>query len=334
MIQYISDDFAHPGASPEQPTNPDAPLLDAYSQTVVKVAKAVNEAVVHIQAAKPGQRRGRGGQRGFGSGSGFIISANGFVVTNSHVVNGATKIVINLQDGRQLSAKMVGQDPATDIAVLQIKATGLPTAKFGDSDILQVGQLAVAIGNPFGFQYSVTAGVVSALGRTLRSENGRLIDDVIQTDAALNPGNSGGPLVNSAGQVIGVNTAIISSAQGICFAVASNLVRFVVGKLIMDGKVRRGYIGIAGQMVRLNASYMQKHQLKQRSGILIETIEADGPAYNTELQVGDLIIGFENQVVATIDDLHKLLDDSTIGKACQLLVLRNQNKKSVRVIPA
>ncbi|MEN0004728.1 MAG: trypsin-like peptidase domain-containing protein [Bacteroidota bacterium] len=334
MYQFITDDNIPQEQAFETPENPDGALLDAYSQTVVRVAKAVNEAVVQIQAYKPNQnRRRRGGQQGFGSGSGFIISANGFIVTNSHVVNGASKVVINLQDGRRFAAKLVGQDPATDIAVLQIKSNELPTTKFGDSDRLQVGQLAVAIGNPYGFQYSVTAGVVSALGRTLRSESGRLIDDVIQTDAALNPGNSGGPLVNSAGQIIGVNTAIISSAQGICFAVASNLAKYVVGKLIVDGKVRRGYIGIAGQVVRLNRAFRQNLELTQKSGILIQTIEADSPAYNSELQNGDLIIGFEDQIIATIDDLHKLLDANTIGQVCRLLVLRNNRRRWVRVVP-
>lgn len=229
-------------------TYTDDELLDAYSQTVVGVAQRVSDAVVQIHAHKP-SRQGNNRQGG-GTGSGFIISSDGLVVTNSHVVNGAQKVEVSLQDGRKFLAKPIGDDPATDIAVVQIHGEGLTTAAFGNSEHLQVGQIAIAIGNPYGFQYSLTAGVVSALGRSLRTETGRLIDNVIQTDAALNPGNSGGPLVNSKGLVIGVNTAVILPAQGICFAVASNLVQYVVGKLVLHGKVRRGFIGIAGQVIK------------------------------------------------------------------------------------
>lgn len=272
--------------------------------------------------------------RPYGGGSGFIISSDGFIITNSHVVKGAEATEVVLPDGRQFSAQLIGDDPATDIAVLQIDANNLRSLQFGNSDQLQVGQLAVAIGNPYGFQYSVTAGVVSALGRTLRSENGRLIDDVIQTDAALNPGNSGGPLVNSSGEVIGVNTAVILPAQGICFAVASNVVAFVAGKLIMNGKVKRGYIGIAGQMIRLSPRTISFHQLEVKSGVLVQGIEPDGPSYNSELEVGDLIIGFNDHHVHSIDDLHKQLDEYSIGKRCFLHVLRNGSKKKLLVIPA
>ena len=270
----------------------------------------------------------------YGTGSGFIISSDGYIVTNCHVVSGSKRIEVNLQDGRHFFARLVGLDPATDIAVLQISAERLATVSFGDSDRLQVGQLAVAIGNPYGFQYSLTAGVVSALGRTLRSESGRLIDDVIQTDAALNPGNSGGPLVDSHGRVIGVNTAVILPAQGLCFAVASNLAKFVVGKLILDGKVRRGYIGIAGQTVQLNIKYVQYHGLDIRSGVLVQQIEPDGPAINTGLQLNDLIIAFNQKQVASIDDLHKVLDDTAIGKSCELTVLRSGRKERLKVVPA
>ena len=334
MLNFLSDETEHGENQHISSTNPDANLLDAYSQTVVKVAKSASEAVVQIKVNKPRPRRGRRPQGPGGTGSGFIISTDGFLVTNSHVVHGASKIEVNLPDGRQFTAKLIGEDPATDIAVLQIDGENLKTLTFGNSDQLQVGQLAVAIGNPYGFQYSVTAGVVSALGRSLRSESGRLIDDVIQTDAALNPGNSGGPLVNSHGKIIGVNTAVILPAQGLCFAVASNLVQFVVGKLIIEGKVRRAYIGIAGQMVRLNPGLIKRHQLKVKAGILIQSIEADGPSYNAELRQGDLIIGFNDLPVSSIDDLHKLLDESTIGKTIELLVLRNRRKQRVRAIPA
>ena len=205
---------------------------------------------------------------------------------------------------------------------------------FADSDQLQVGQMAIALGNPYGFQYSLTAGVVSALGRTLRSQGGRLIDDVIQTDAALNPGNSGGPLVNSSGEVIGVNTAVILPAQGLCFAVAANLAKFVVGKLIIEGKVRRAYIGIAGQLVRLDPRQAKQLGVNNTAGVMIQSIEADAPAYNGELRKEDLILSFNNQVVNGIDDLHRLLDEQAIGKAAELQILRSRRLLKVRVIPA
>lgn len=312
----------------------DMDLLDAYSRTVVQVARKVSDAVVHIKVKKAGsQRRKQNPNQPLGSGSGFIISSDGFVVTNSHVVSGAERIEVDLQDGRQYVATPIGNDPATDIAVLQINGDKMSTVGFGNSDQLQVGQLAIAIGNPYGFQYSLTAGVVSALGRTLRSESGRLIDDVIQTDAALNPGNSGGPLVNSSGQVIGVNTAVILPAQGLCFAVASNLAQFVVGKLIRYGKVRRGYLGIGGQMVRLNAPLTGQLSLNASSGVLIQTVEPDGPANNAMLQQGDVIVHFNNQPVTSIDDLHKLLDETTIGRLCNIEIIRNRHKTVVDVVP-
>ncbi|MFQ5446231.1 MAG: S1C family serine protease, partial [Saprospiraceae bacterium] len=267
------------------------------------------------------------------TGSGFVISSDGFVVTNSHVVSNATKIDVTLQDGRTFTGQLTGDDPATDIAILQIDGDNLRPAQFSNSDELQVGQLAVAIGNPYGFQYSVTAGVVSALGRTLRSESGRLIDDVIQTDAALNPGNSGGPLVNSQGQVIGVNTAVILHAQGLCFAVSSNLAQYVAGKLIMDGKVRRAYIGIAGQTVPLNPRSVSYHQLPTTSGVLIQSVEPDSPAYNSELHTGDIIVGLNEKPIHSIDDLHKLLNQYTIGKKTSITILRQGKKEDVWVIP-
>lgn len=334
MVHFISNDQFSEDSYLTQP-HKDGELLDAYSRTVVQVAQKVSNAVVQIKVNKPG-RRSRNGrpQRPYGAGSGFIISSDGFVVTNSHVVSGASSIEVNLQDGRQLPATLIGDDPATDLAVVQINAENLSTVTFGDSDKLQVGQLAIAIGNPYGFQYSLTAGVVSALGRTLRSESGRLIDDVIQTDAALNPGNSGGPLVDSGGKIIGVNTAVILPAQGLCFAVAANLAKFVVGKLIIDGKVRRGYIGIAGQVVQLQPQVVKQYNLDVKSGILIQNLEPDSPAYNSELQQGDVIIRYDDKPVATIDELHKLLDDTTIGKTAELIVLRNRRKERVRVIPA
>ncbi len=336
MLQFTADNsHPQPDASANKNTNNDGQLLDAYSQTVVNVAQRVSEAVVQIKVNKAGRRTPRRGKaQPYGTGSGFIISTDGFVVTNSHVVHQAKKIQVSLQDGRQFTADLIGDDPATDIAVLQISADNLSTLSFGNSEALQVGQIAIAIGNPYGFQYSLTAGVVSALGRTLRSESGRLIDDVIQTDAALNPGNSGGPLVNSHGQVIGVNTAVILPAQGLCFAVASNLAQYVVGKLIIEGKVRRGYIGIAGQMIRLNQKVVNYHRLNVASGVLVQNIEADSPAYNAELKQGDVIVGFNQEKIASIDDLHRLLNEQSIGEKVELHVLRNRRKERVRVIPA
>lgn len=345
MLKFIENeerqDWDSIDANPSLPSletnhvEKDAQLLDAYSMTVTQVAKAVSDAVVQIKVIKNKRKqvRNQKPQRPYSNGSGFIISSDGYIVTNSHVVNDAKQLEVVLQDGRNFKAELIGEDPATDIAVIQINGNKLKHIRFGDSDALQVGQLAIAIGNPYGFQYSLTAGVVSALGRSLRTNTGRLIDDVIQTDAALNPGNSGGPLVDSRGQVIGVNTAVILPAQGLCFAVAGNLAKYVVGKLIMEGKVRRGYIGIAGQVVRFNPRVIKRYQLAASSGIHIQELEPDGPAYNSELQKGDIIVGFESLNIQSIDDLHKQLDESSIGQTVVLKVLRSGKVVPVKVIP-
>ncbi|AXE18339.1 serine protease [Runella rosea] len=311
----------------------DAPLLDAYSQTVVNVAKKVSNSVVQIKVSGKKEPRSRTPNEGQGTGSGFVISSDGFVITNNHVVAGATKISALLQDGREFEAQIIGRDPATDIAVLKIYGDALKAVAFGNSKNLQVGQIAIAIGNPYGFQYTVTAGVISALGRTLRSESGRLIDDVIQTDASLNPGNSGGPLVNSQGEVIGVNTAVILPAQGLCFAVSSNITAQVAGQLIMQGRVRRGYLGIAGQLINLTDRIMQYNQLQTKTGIYIVSVEADGVSYNSEFRAGDIIVGFEGNPVGSVDDLHKLLTETTIGKRSEVTILRNNLAKKISVIP-
>ncbi|MEL6864850.1 MAG: trypsin-like peptidase domain-containing protein [Bacteroidota bacterium] len=334
MLNFVVHDADGKDQS-HQMSPDDGELLDAYSNTVISVAKAVSDAVVQIKVSKnTGTQRRRRRANPYSGGSGFLISSDGYIVTNSHVVHRAKKIEVVLQDGRQYTANLIGDDPATDIAVVQINAESLSAIRFGNSDDLQVGQIAIAIGNPYGFQYSLTAGVVSALGRTLRSDSGRLIDDVIQTDAALNPGNSGGPLVNSRGEVIGVNTAVILPAQGICFAVTANLAEYVVGKLIMEGKVRRGYIGIAGQHLRFNNRFVNRYQLSTRSGVQVQSIEPDGPAYNSELTRGDVIIAFDDQVVSSIDDLHRLLDASSIGRRIPLKVLRNSQETRLWVVPA
>lgn len=313
----------------------DFQLLDAYSQTVVRVAQNVSNAVAHLKVSKPtsAQRPQNQPNNNGGTGSGFVISTDGFLVTNSHVINGAERIEAALPDGRNFTARIVGDDPATDIAVVKIDGDNLATATFGPSDLLQVGQIAIAIGNPFGFQYTVTAGVVSALGRTLRSQSGRLIDDVIQTDAALNPGNSGGPLVNSSGQVIGVNTAVILPAQGLCFAVSSNLAQFVVGKLILGGRVRRGFLGISAQTVPLPVKITDTLQLPTKGGILIQQVEPGGPAQQAGILSGDVMVQFEGKPVESIDDLHKTLDEQSIGRLCSAWVLRNGTLKKMDVMP-
>jgi Trypsin-like serine proteases, typically periplasmic, contain C-terminal PDZ domain len=283
-----------------------------------------------IRAKNPAQ----GNSQPAGSGSGFVISTDGLVVTNSHVVSGALSITATLPDGRSFKAHILGNDPATDIAVVKIDGDNLSPVRFADSTQLQVGQIAIAIGNPYGFQYSVTAGVVSALGRTLRTQSGRLIDDVIQTDAALNPGNSGGPLVDSFGRVIGVNTAVILPAQGLCFAVASNLAKFVVGKLILEGRVRRGMLGIGAQAVPLPAKWLNALEVPTKGGIHIQSVEANGPAAAAGLRAGDIIVQFEGKPVDSIDLLHKALDEASIGRNIKLWVLRDGSLKSMEVIPA
>lgn len=309
-------------------------LLDAYSKTITGVVGHVAEAVVHIQVQKPVNDR-RGGQQRLapGSGSGFVISSDGFIVTNNHVIEHARDIKVSLADGRTVNAELKGTDPSTDIAVLKIYESGLKALSFANSENLQPGQIAIAIGNPLGLQHTVTAGVVSALGRTLRANNGRLIDDIIQTDASLNPGNSGGPLVNSLGQVIGVNTATILSAQGLCFAVSSNLAAFVAGKLIMEGKVKRAYLGIAGQVVNLTGRMIAANRLEKKTGIYISEVVPDQPTYNNELKSGDIIVAFNGKSVGTVDELHKQLVETVIGRATRLEVLRNGHKEVVNVIP-
>jgi S1-C subfamily serine protease len=266
------------------------------------------------------------------SGSGFIFTPDGFVLTNSHVVHGASKLGVTLSDGRSYEATMIGEDPDTDIAVLRIHADRLVTAVLGDSNAIRVGQVAVAIGNPYGFQCTVTAGVVSALGRSLRSQSGRLIDDVIQTDAALNPGNSGGPLVTSRGEVIGVNTAVILPAQGLCFAIGINTAKHTAGLLIRHGKIRRGYIGVAGQNVTLPRRLVLLHGVAA-SGVLVISLEPSGPAHRAGLTEGDVIVEYAGRRVAGIDDLHKLLTTEQVGRKVELTVLRAAKKLAIEITP-
>jgi S1-C subfamily serine protease len=315
----------------------DGELLDAYSRAVVGAVEKVSPSVVKIDVKKrmavPAMF-GRGQMREVpGSGSGFIFTPDGFILTNSHVVHDALEINVALSDGRHFPARTIGDDPDTDLAVIRIEAQDLTAAKIGDSQALKVGQMVIAIGNPYGFQCTVTSGVVSAVGRSLRTNTGRLIDDVIQTDASLNPGSSGGPLVNSRGEVIGVNTAIILPAQGICFAIPSNIAKFVSSCLMRDGRIRRGRIGMAGQNVDLKEDFVKSMNLSSGQGVLVVNIEKGSPAQKCGLEPGDVIIGLEGQPIANIDDLHKLLTEEMIGKAVTLTVIRRYDKLQLKVMP-
>ena len=303
----------------------DDSLLDSYSRTISSVAAQVAPAVVNIRVET--------GRRGEGNGSGFFIAPDGFILTNSHVVHEARKIEVTLADARTFTADLVGEDPDTDLAVLRIGASQLPSLEFADSKKLRAGQIAVAIGSPYGFQQSVTAGVVSALGRSMRAQSGRLMDDILQTDTALNPGNSGGPLVNSRGQVIGVNTAVILPAQGLCFAIASNTAQLVAGWLIKDGKIRRSYLGLAGQTVPLHPRITRFHRLDQESGVLIAGVEEGGPVELSGLREGDIIISFKANPVSSIDDLHRFLVGSEIGQRSVLTVVRDTEILNFLVTP-
>jgi len=304
----------------------DDQVLDAYSQAVINVAEHVSPAVVNIEVQS---------QRGSVSrsdphlapevrsnGSGFLFTPDGFILTNSHVVHEAAQLMVTLADGRRAEADLIGDDPDTDVAVVRIHAPQLVPARLGDSHTIRVGQLVVAIGNPYGFQCTVTAGVVSALGRSLRSQSGRLIDNVIQTDAALNPGNSGGPLVTSRGEVIGVNTAVIVPAQGICFAIGITTATFVAGRLIKDGRIKRGSLGVAGQNVPLERPLVRRHTLAVPSGMLVLSVEPQSPAQRAGVRPGDVLVGYAGRTVAGIDDLHRLLVEEQVGISAPLMVIR------------
>ena len=310
----------------------DGELLDAYSSAVVRAAEKISPSVVKIGVKQAASRNGRQGERE-GGGSGFIFAPDGLILTNSHVVHDSTKIEVSLADGRRFPADVTGDDPATDLAVIHVHAPALVAAGLGDSQKLRVGQLAIAVGNPYGFQYTVTAGVVSALGRSLRSYSGRIIDDVIQTDASLNPGNSGGPLVNSEGQVIGVNTATIMGAQGLCFAIGINTAKFVVSRLLRDGKIRRSYIGVEAQTVPLHRRLIRFYDLHQDSGVVVMSVTEGGPARKAGVRNLDMIIALDGKPVAGVDDLHRLLTDARVGVSSTLTILRNTDKLQVKIVP-
>jgi S1-C subfamily serine protease len=301
----------------------DARLLDAYSTAVTGAAERIGPAVVHIEVVHP--ERGADATRR-GSGSGFVFTPDGFILTNSHVVSGARSIRASFADGTSYDADLIGDDPDTDVAVIRISGHQLPVATLGSSRSLRVGQLAIAIGNPYGFQHTVTAGVVSALGRSLRAATGRLIDDVIQTDAALNPGNSGGPLANSRSEVIGVNTAIIPFAQGICFATAIDTAKWVVEQLLRFGRVRRGYLGLAGATVPLSRRAVRFHGLDGESGVRVESVDSGGAAKRAGVEPGDVIVAYDGERVAGIDDLQRVLSAERIGKRTALTALRRTQK--------
>jgi S1-C subfamily serine protease len=310
----------------------DSFLLDEYSRTVVAAVDRVAPSVVNIDIKQRVEKRGRTREVG-GSGSGFIIAPDGFILTNSHVVHASSGIQVNLSDGREYSAQLIGDDPDADLAVVRIDAPQLAHVRLADSEKLHVGQIAIALGNPLGFQASVTTGVISALGRSMHAQSGRLIDNIIQTDAALNPGNSGGPLVNSAGEVIGVNTAMIRPAQGICFAIASNTAKFVAGWLIRDGKIRRSYIGVAGQNVPIHRRVVRFYNLPLETGVLVVSVEKDSPAAETGLREGDVIVAFNGEPIANIHELHRRLIAEQIGVESKLVVIRHTEKLELSIVP-
>jgi S1-C subfamily serine protease len=316
----------------------DAELLDAYSATVVSAVERVGPSVAHLEVwgqagSRPRAPRGRNGDAPAGSGSGFVFTPDGFMLTNSHVVEGATRIRATFADGTIAAAEMVGSDPDTDLAVLRVSAPSLVAARLGDSTRLRPGQVVIAIGNPLGFASTVTSGVVSALGRTMRAQSGRVIDAVIQTDAALNPGNSGGPLVDSRGDVVGVNTAIISGAQGICFAVPVSTAHLVIPQLISEGRVRRGWIGVSGQSIQLSRRRMQLSHLSAPGAVLVTEVAPRSPAETAELKPRDIIVGFGESAVTGIDDLQRLLTKDAIDRAARLTILRDGAQLTRWIIP-
>jgi S1-C subfamily serine protease len=319
--------ISFPGADAQtQPAHVgEAEAMDAYSRVVTTVAESVSPSVVRIQVES---KRGRGG-----SGSGFIFTPDGFILTNSHVVRGAEKVTVWTPDSGDFTGQLIGEDPDTDLALLRIDAPVLHSVKLGDSRRIRVGQLVVAIGNPYGFQYTVTAGVVSALGRSLRSQSGRLIEDVIQTDAALNPGNSGGPLVNSLGEVVGVNTATILPAQGLCFAISINTAQFIASKLIRFGRVRRSYIGVQAQTAPLNRNIARHYELAALTGALVLSAEPGSPAQRSGLHEGDVIVTLGGEPVEGVDVLHRLLGEERIGVPTRLAVLRGARRLEITVTP-
>jgi len=334
-LRWLTDptpEGARGDAEAPAPALSDDQLLDAYSDAVTRAVERVGPAVVKIEVTQR-SRRDPSGERPGGSGSGFLFTPDGLAITNSHVIHRASTIDVVLQDGRRLPATLVGDDPDTDLAIIRVSGPELSAASLGDSAKLKQGQLVIAIGNPYGFQTTVTAGVVSALGRSLRSRSGRLMDGIIQTDAALNPGNSGGPLVNSRGEVVGVNTAMILPAQGLCFAIPSSTAQWVASLLIRDGRVRRAWMGIGGQQVTLQRRIARHFGLASEKALMVVHVETGSPAQRAGLREGDVIVGYDAQPVTGVDDIHRLLSNGAIGREGTLVVLRKSEKLSIAITP-
>src|SRR6202051_1485042 len=313
----------------------DAALLDSYSLAVTAAVERVHPSVVNVEVHHRDKGRTRSGEprERRGGGSGFVFTPDGLILTNSHVVHETNRIKVTLADGRRMPATSIGDDPASDLAVIRVDEPGLTAAALGDSQQLRVGQLVIALGSPYGFRSTVTAGVVSALGRSLRSYSGRLIDDVIQTDAALNPGNSGGPLVDSSGRVVGVNTATILPAQGICFAIGINTAKFVASRLLRDGRIRRSYIGVSAQTVPVHRRVVRFYSLARETGVVVMGTEDRSPARAAGLREGDVIVALDGKPVAGVDDLHRLLTDAQVGARSTLTVIRHTEKLEMSIIP-
>jgi S1-C subfamily serine protease len=332
-LRLVSDSASSRDA-PRSTTPEESEVFDAYSRAVIEAADKISPAVVNLEVSARGSGNGPARNRPQATGSGFVFTPDGYILTNSHVVHGAGRVDVTVSDGRRMRADLVGDDPETDLAVLRISAGDLTAASLGDSNRIRVGQLVIAIGNPYGFQCTVTAGVISALGRSLRGRSGRLIDNILQTDAALNPGNSGGPLVSSSAEVIGVNTATIMPAQGLCFAIAINTAKFVAGRLIRDGRIVRGYIGMAGQNVQLPRRLVHFHKVAVPSGVMIVSLEPTSPAERAGLKPGDVVVEFAGKPVASIDDLQRLLSSDEVGLATEIKVVRTTEILALQIIPA
>lgn len=332
------DPSESPIREPDRGVLDDSSLLDAYSRSVTSAVETIRPSVVNIEVHQSVRGRRSGPQERHGGGSGFLFTPDGLILTNSHVVHDASRVEVTLADGRRLPARTIGDDPATDLAVIQVdapagKGQNLVAAALGDSQRLRVGQLVIAMGSPYGFQSTVTAGVVSALGRTLRSYSGRLIEDVIQTDASLNPGNSGGPLVASDGRVVGVNTATILPAQGLCFAIGINTAKFVAGRLLRDGRIQRSYIGVAAQTVPLHRRIVRYYDLPHETGVVVLSVEANSPASRAGLREGDVVVALGDQAVAGVDDFHRVLSDTRAGVKTSVSVIRGTEKLKVAIVP-
>lgn len=334
ILKRVNGGIGHPDPMDNEqkrpPNDSDIQLLDAYSRAVISVVESVGPAVVSIWV---GPKQSHHGGEQIGAGSGVVIAPDGYILTNDHVVRNAKHLTVGLTDGTSLSAELIGKDPATDLAVIRANASYLPSSTLGSSHRLRVGQLVIAMGNPFGFQSTVSTGVISALGRTLRSIRGRLIENIIQHSAPLNPGNSGGPLVDSSGKVAGINTAIIAMAQGIGFSIPADTARWVVSQILTHGRVRRGFLGIAGRQRPMDRRIVRFHDLNKNDAVEVLSVEPDGPAGLAGLRAGDLIVAINGSDVQSVDDLHRFLSDWPIGQPVNIDIVRGQNRRNLVVVP-